>query len=241
MSVDDAIGYSYSSNSSDSAQPCPLGGLDYFTAFVVPCFLIIFVLITAGNLLVIVAVVRFSVLRTPTNHFVVALALSDLVVGLNIPYYATFYFDVPWVCNPLACQIKQFVAMWATLCSFLLLIGVALDRYVSIIHPLRYSTLVTKRTSLSAVTFILLYATTIAVLPFFWPGAYFQNLEHMSECDLAFVTHPKYSILFCAHLLFSLVITTLLYSFIFREAWRQTRSLAVHLRHETKTALMMVI
>jgi len=244
MSVDDTIGNSYSSsfngngNLSDS-NFCQLGGLDYFTAVIVPCFLLIFVLITAGNLLVITAVMRFSELRTPTNHFVVALAIADLVVGLNIPFYVTFYFDVPYVCEPVACQIKTFVAMWATLCSFLLLIGVAVDRYVSIIHPLTYPSVVNQRTSLTAVTCISLYSTAIAVLPFFWPGAY-KDLQLMRECDLAYVSQPKYAILFCAHLVLSLGITTLLYGYIFREAWRQNRSLAAHMRHETKTALMMV-
>ena len=211
---------------------------DLATGVIVSCNLLISLLATLGNLLVIVAVVRFSVLRTPTNHFVAALALADLLVGLNIPFYISFYFDVPYyACNPTFCQIKNFVAMWTTLCSFLLLIGVAVDRYVSIVHPLSYPRLVSRRVSRSVVASVWFYVTGFVALPYLWTGA-LKDLTVMSECDLVFISAASYAILFCAHLTLSLTVTTFLYARIFREAWLQNRH---YLNREAKTALMMVL
>lgn len=64
-----------------------------------------------------------------------------------------------------------------------------------------------------------------------------KDLNVMRECDLVYVAHPWFAILFCAHLLLSLALTILLYAYIFREAWRQNRQ---HLTTERKTTLMMV-
>ena len=76
----------------------------------------------ASGLLVIIAVVKFSVLRKPaTNHFVIALAIADLAVGLNIPFYVSFYFDVPYVCDPQICLGRYFIALWSTVTSMLLM------------------------------------------------------------------------------------------------------------------------
>lgn len=221
------------------SDDCQLMGehFDTATGVIVSCNLIISLVATVGNLLVIVAVCRFSVLRTPTNHFVAALALADLLVGLNIPFYVSFYFDVPYyACHPVFCQIKTFVAMWTTLCSFLLLIFVAVDRYVSIIHPLIYPQLVNGRVSRAVVAFVCLYVTGFVTLPYLWSGA-LKDLAVMVECDLVYITTASFTVLFCAHLAISLAITTLLYAHIFHEAWIQNRH---HLHHETKTALMMV-
>lgn len=218
---------------------CQLMGehFDIATGVIVSCNLLISLLATVGNLLVIVAVVRFSVLRTPTNHFVAALALADLLVGLNIPFYVSFYFDVPfYTCHPTLCQIKTFVAMWTTLCSFMLLIGVAVDRYVSIVHPLSYPRLVSRRVSRTVVVSVCVYVTAFVTLPYLWTGA-LKDLTVMTECDLVFISAASYAILFGAHLALSLAVTTLLYAHIFREAWRQNRH---HLHREAKTALMMV-
>ena len=105
-----------------NATSCGLGGLDALTPFLVPLNVLIAILAIGGNLLVIIAVVKFSVLRRPaTNHFVIALAIADLAVGLNIPFYVSFYFDVPYVYDPQICLGRYFIALWSTVTSMLLM------------------------------------------------------------------------------------------------------------------------
>lgn len=238
-SNDSCAGQTTMSTLTIESNSCQVMGehFDTTTGIIVSCNLLISLLAFFGNLLVIVAISAFSVLRTPTNHFVLALALADLLVGLNIPFYVSFYFDVPYyTCHPTYCQIKNFVAMWTTLCSFLLLIGVAFDRYVAICHPFSYPHVVSRRVSRSVVASVCLYVTGFVALGHLWSGA-LKDLTEMTECDLVFISSASYAILFCAHLALSLTVTTLLYARIFREAWRQNRH---HLHREAKTALMMV-
>ncbi len=121
---------------------------------------VIGVLAIGGNLLMIVSVAKFSVMRRPaTNQLVTALAVSDLCVGLNLPFYVSFYFDVPYVCHPYACLGRYFVALWSTMSSMLLMIAVAVDRYVSIAHPFRYPLIMSRRVSLTLIAAIYVHVT----------------------------------------------------------------------------------
>ncbi len=59
-----------------------------------------------GN--VAVAYLIFSVrsLHTANNLFVCALAVADTLVALNIPFYVSFYFDVPYKCDRTFCAVR---------------------------------------------------------------------------------------------------------------------------------------
>ena len=74
-----------------------------------------------------------------------ALAVADLLVGFNIPFYITFYFEVPYKCNQIVCLVRYVIALYVTVLSVLLLIGVALDRYLSIVHSLKYQNFIRVR------------------------------------------------------------------------------------------------
>ena len=139
---------------------------DTVTLVVVPLYVLVSVLSVIGNFLVMASVWRFRVLRTPTNNLVVALAVADLVVGLNIAFYISFFFDVDYVLDPVACGSRYFIALWSTVLSMVLLVAVAVDRYVCILHPLRYSTLVSQRVSRIAVLLIYVYVTLVVSLPY---------------------------------------------------------------------------
>ena len=81
---------------------------------------------------------QHATLHTANNLFVVALAAADLLVGFNIPFYISFYFDVSYKCNVNLCLIRYSLALYVTVLSVLLLVGVAVDRYLSIVFPLKY-------------------------------------------------------------------------------------------------------
>ena len=60
----------------------------------------------AGNLCLVGVIRSTPSLHTPTNALVVALAAADAAVGANIPFYITFYFDVPYKCSLGACLAR---------------------------------------------------------------------------------------------------------------------------------------
>ena len=201
---------------------CHLGGFHAITPFIVPFQIGICVLSVVGNSIVIVAVFKFHVLRTATNQFVMALAVSDLCVGLNIPFYVSFYFDVGFVCDPRICLARYFVTLWSIISSMLLMIGVAVDRYLSVMLPFQYPLLMNRRVSLSSVCSIYGYVTLVCVLPIVWTDATTKDLSAMSECDLFDIFQPLYATLAVGfHVLLTLIATTVLYALIFREGNRR--------------------
>ena len=85
-------------------------------------------------------------LRTKTNAFIVSLAVADFCVGLDvIPFL--FACDVTNTC----CW-PQNLRSWVTFIRLLFsstsavnLCGLLLDRFVAIVHPLKYITFMTRR------------------------------------------------------------------------------------------------
>jgi len=64
---------------------CHLKDYDILSIVVAPFYITLSICAILGNSLVIASVMLFSNLRTPTNNFVVALALADLMVRKSLP------------------------------------------------------------------------------------------------------------------------------------------------------------
>ncbi|XP_076365882.1 histamine H2 receptor-like [Tachypleus tridentatus] len=197
-----------------------------------------------GNVFVLLAVYRFHRLRTVNNIFVVSLAVADLLVGLNVPFYVLFYFDLPQLCSKYTCLLRYWFALYATGCSMLCLIGVAVDRYVAILHPLSYHRIMKPRYATSYIISVWLYMGVISTLPLIGIGETFDSTK---ECDLYYITSSTYAVTGVAsHVLLTLVLTTVLYCIIFRVAWKQTRAVAAlevnsRLNKEARTTWTMAL
>ena len=100
----------------------------------------------AGNGIKIYLVCSRRNLRTKTNAFIVSLAVEDFCVGLDvIPFL--FACDVTNTC-----YWPQNLLSWVTFIRLLFssksavnLCGLLLDRFVAIVHPLKYITFMTRR------------------------------------------------------------------------------------------------
>lgn len=222
---------------------CVLGGRDEFTPFYVTVDSVIDVMGLFGNLLVVASVIKYKSLCTTTNLFVVSLAVSDLLVCLSIPYYITFYFDVPYMCDKYPCIVRYAITLYSMIVSVLTLIGVAVDRYLAVVHALTYNRLICGRWVTFSIFGIYIYVALL-IFPIFWFNAWTPDIP---ECDLVFVMHCAYALIVVGlHVFLGLVITVFLYVQIFRVAWRQVRVVASmelnnRLHRETRTALTMVV
>ncbi|XP_070533259.1 G-protein coupled receptor 83-like [Ptychodera flava] len=100
---------------------------------------IFMLLITVGNIWVIVAVFRQPKLRnSATNLFIVSLSVSDLIIALVfIPVHiASFGYRLP-ISNRGACKFLFYIH-WAAMCGTTFsLICIGLDRFRAIVQPLR--------------------------------------------------------------------------------------------------------
>uniref|UniRef100_A0A3Q3AF38 G-protein coupled receptors family 1 profile domain-containing protein n=1 Tax=Kryptolebias marmoratus TaxID=37003 RepID=A0A3Q3AF38_KRYMA len=89
----------------------------------------------ALNLLVIISISHFRQLHTPTNLFLLSLAVSDLLVGLLL---------ICWVFGSLMCGLFNYVSFIITSASVGNMVLISADRYIAICDPLCYPNKVTQ-------------------------------------------------------------------------------------------------
>ena len=93
-------------------------------------------------------------LRTKTNAFIVSLAVADFCVGLSV-IPSLFACDVTNTCDR-----PQHLRSWVNILRWLFsntsvvnLCGLVLDRFIAIVYPLKYITLMTRRRIIQVVFF----------------------------------------------------------------------------------------
>ena len=102
---------------------------------------------TLGNLLVIAALVNDRRLRSSTDYFIASLSVADLLVTSLYQPLSVFrlYFFRTLQEHGIFRGIMGFVGFLSALASVTSMFVITIDRLVSIVKPLRYETLVTKR------------------------------------------------------------------------------------------------
>jgi len=151
--------------------------------------IVLAVFIVATNGLALFLFVTKHRLRNITNTLLVSLAISDLTTGLfGIPFYL--------VCS--ATQHK--LCMTATLCwrftttsTVLHLLAVTIDRYVAIVHAIRYHTIVTRSRSNAAIFIMWSLSAFVSLIQLAWRLDQ-DELERLSEEEREEMIMQYYSV-----------------------------------------------
>ena len=117
------------------------------------------IILTFANVLVILTYFVNRRLRTLANRFVIALAVSDLLVSvILVPLKA-------WLTNhPVVGPLVAF----SLLASLFNICGCTYDRYIAIKNPLHYPTIMTKRRFFQVMAAVWLVPLIIALIPQIW-------------------------------------------------------------------------
>ena len=107
---------------------------------------ILAVVTIVGNGLVILLITTRRNLRTTTNWFVLSLAVADFGVG-SVWYSRSSFCSIgsDKICVNEAVEIASLIGNLFALASATNLCALTLDRYLAIVHPLRYVTFMTKK------------------------------------------------------------------------------------------------
>ncbi|XP_065321650.1 D(2) dopamine receptor A-like isoform X3 [Gordionus sp. m RMFG-2023] len=186
----------------------------YETVFKIINYIFLFIIIFS-NTMVIMAYSKFQKLRSITNRFVISLAVADLCVGLSRSSQEILEFiDPTSESKPYAYRCLLFGTFPTTMnvASLLSLLGVTIDRYISVVNPLRYNSIMREKLANSII--VSAWGTAffiIFIVPHFFyikPGRGFCNYPYLYKYLLI-----TYSILYVTILL----IISLFYAKIFYE------------------------
>lgn len=108
-------------------------------------FLLFYSLILPGNFLIILTIQKEPRLNSPMYFFLANLAFLDLCYcSITPPKMLADFFSSHKTISYKGCVLQIFFLHWLGGCEIILLIGMAIDRYVAICHPLRYASLISK-------------------------------------------------------------------------------------------------
>lgn len=104
-------------------------------------FLSVGIICTAvGNFLVVLSIAYFKQLQSPTNSFVMSLAVADCLVGLLVmPYSMIRTVEGCWYFGLLFCRLHSSLDVMLCTASIFHLSCIAFDRYYAVCNPLLYS------------------------------------------------------------------------------------------------------
>lgn len=158
-----------------------------------------------GNMFVLMVFVRFASLRTPSNYYIISLAVADFLVGLlAIPFAILGHVGLPRDFN--VCLFMNSLLMLLCTASILSLVALTVDRYWAIFKPFHYKRSVNKRTSAVVICTSWILSTLIGLFPVFgWnkgrpkvPRCFFlevMNLEYLLFIYVVTILIPSFFII----------------------------------------------
>lgn len=109
--------------------------------FVLICvtYLSIFLVGVLGNSLTCTVILRYRVMQTPTNYYLLSLAVSDLLLlllGMPLELYELWQ-NYPFLLGEGGCYFRTFLFETVCFASILNVTALSVERYIAVVHPLK--------------------------------------------------------------------------------------------------------
>ncbi|XP_068603764.1 G-protein coupled receptor 3-like [Brachionichthys hirsutus] len=181
-------------------------------------------LIATENAIVVTTILATPSLRAPVFLLLASLGLADLLAGVTLVLHFLFLFCMePSDWSELVTSGLLVTSLTASLCS---LMGVALDRYMSLSHALTYGSSQSRRRAAVLLLAVWLGACVIGASP----AMGWHCLGDPNSCSVARPLTRTYLSLLCGGFLMVVVVTLQLYASICRVARRHAHAIATQ-RH----------
>ncbi|XP_019519059.1 PREDICTED: trace amine-associated receptor 9 isoform X2 [Hipposideros armiger] len=137
------------------------------------------VLAVFGNSLVIVAILHFKQLHTPTNFLIASLACADFLVGVTVmPFSTVRSVESCWYFGESYCKFHTCFDTSFCFASLFHLCCISIDRYIAVTDPLTYPTKFT--VSVSAICIVLSWFSSVTYsFSIFYTGANEEGIEEL--------------------------------------------------------------
>nr|XP_018905598.1 PREDICTED: trace amine-associated receptor 8c [Bemisia tabaci] len=154
--------------------------------------------ILVANLLVITVINsrRYSkYIHSQPRYLLTSLASNDLAIGVFItPFgFLSAFFDC-WMNGDIVCQIQAILRGALTQQSAMLLIIMAIDRYICMLHPFKYHKHWSKKWCMFFISLTLVFSLVTFSLMVLQRGGYYYNASGLLACD-PFYSRPSFRIL----------------------------------------------
>jgi thyrotropin-releasing hormone receptor len=142
-----------------------------------------------GNVLVVLVVAKTKSMHSPTNCYLVSLALADIIVlAASVPNELIFYYVIgdKWIWGEWGCAVFSFFQYLGINASSLSLTAFTVERYIAICHPMKAQTMCTvnraKRIILAVWVFSVIYCAPWLTLTKLIPIPY-RGFEDVQKCS----------------------------------------------------------
>ncbi|XP_041815277.1 trace amine-associated receptor 1-like [Chelmon rostratus] len=174
-----------------------------------------------GNLLVIISIIYFKQLHTPTNSLILSLAVADLLVGLVVfPFNMEFSVSSCVLSEELFCKVRESFDVALSTASILNLCCISIDRYYAVCHPLTYRTKINVHVVVVMIVVSWSVSLSVAICLVM---AGFQQDRCQEECVIDVMLENILGPIFSFHL--PVILMLCIYLKIFLVAQRQVRSI----------------
>ena len=191
-------------------------------------------MILFSNTLVILAVRRFPNLQTATNHFIVSLAIADLMVGLQIPIHIVLMIMPHWTHLQSVCLCRIVVSQLPTGVSVASLLLIAIDRHQAIVFPLHYR----KRMTSRLVRKLICVSWALSIICTCLSNFAFMRDEPQLEqgCYIHSMQTPPAACLLFAQFVIVVLVMLVLYTHVFMVAYKHLHNINQMDRSERRTS-----